>query len=228
MARPGDSSSGPGSRNCRCRARNCSDRLVRQIAGGEDVRQRRAGQLRRCAGSWPGASSRNVRCRPPSLQNGCSALTTPAPCVQRLPDAGGQRDHGDFAIAQAPPAQRRAIRRSAAAWRRSRRPAGHPRCSVLAGRRFCARPMRPFFKSARICSCCSRSKPFCSSNSRQALLPAAVRCQRGSSRSNSVCTMPRNSGLRAAGGAERVQFRAAQRRQRPRIRPQPAAARCSA
>ena len=27
----------------------------------------------------------NVRWRPPSLQNGCSAFTTPAPCVQRLP-----------------------------------------------------------------------------------------------------------------------------------------------
>ena len=26
-----------------------------------------------------------VRCRPASLQNGCRALTTPAPCVQRLP-----------------------------------------------------------------------------------------------------------------------------------------------
>ena len=30
-------------------------------------------------------TSRNVRCRPPSLQKGCSALTMPAPCVQRLP-----------------------------------------------------------------------------------------------------------------------------------------------
>ena len=29
--------------------------------------------------------SANVRWRPASLQNGCSALTTPAPCVQRLP-----------------------------------------------------------------------------------------------------------------------------------------------
>ena len=27
----------------------------------------------------------NVRCRPANLQNGCSAFTTPAPCVQRLP-----------------------------------------------------------------------------------------------------------------------------------------------
>ena len=29
--------------------------------------------------------SRKVRCRPPSLAKGCSALTTPAPCVQREP-----------------------------------------------------------------------------------------------------------------------------------------------
>ena len=34
--------------------------------------------LARCA-------SRKLRCFPPNLQNGCSAFTAPAPCVQRLP-----------------------------------------------------------------------------------------------------------------------------------------------
>ena len=65
--------------------------------------------------------------------------------------------------------------------------------TALAGRRFCANPIRPSFKSARICSCWVRSKPCCSSNPTRLESLADSAFPRGSSASKSVWTIPRNS-----------------------------------
>ena len=113
--------------------------------------------LARCA-------SIKVRCRPSNLQNGCSAFTTPAPCVQRLPAPAAS-----VSTATSPPrrASRPALRKSSRQrlpWHPPHRASCTSSMSALAGRRFWARPIRPFLRSARICSCCTRSKPFCSSN----------------------------------------------------------------
>ena len=148
-------------------AEEALDRLVRQIAGREDVRHGGAELGRRLPATSPGALSTKMRCTPPSFANGWSALTTPAPCVQRLPDAGGVGDHGDLAAPQrglAGPNQRRSqarlleltaaaedLRRRARPRSPSSRAAGSSRgrCGRRADRRESARAARGRIRSRR-------------------------------------------------------------------------------
>ena len=67
---------------------------------------------------------------------------------------------------------------------------------VLAASRFCARPMRPLLRSARICSCWARSKPRSSrswSRGRSASSAPTPVANCGSSRSNNTLVIPPNS-----------------------------------
>ena len=156
-----------------------------------------------------------VRCRPPSLQNGFSALTTPAPWVQRLPAPPASETTATAPVRQRVQARARDSVLAAAPACAVDDVAGprRPRSCCCTGSRFCARPMRPLRRSARICSCCTRSKPFSSSSAaRFCVVPPSCVSPRGSRRSNSVCTMPASSGSCAAGRAEVVQLGAARRR----------------
>ena len=165
--------------------------------------------------------SMKVRCRPASLQKGCSAFTTPAPCVQRLPGPGGQRDHRHLPVLSAvSPARRRGRQPFDSQWRRPRRPPPRPRsprspaggsapgrCGLPSGRRGSARAGRgrsraPRSSALSVCSAADSALP------------------RGSMTSNSVCTTPRSSGSVAAGRAELVQLGAPQRRERVPVLPQ--------
>src|ERR1035437_6009526 len=79
---------------------------------------------------------------------------------------------------------------------------------LLAGRRFCARPIRPARKSACMRSWWTASKPCSASRrSRSRCWPVRSACARGSMWSKSCCTMPENSGATrpaAVGGREPV------------------------
>ena len=156
-----------------------------------------------CGNAWPASCpmrrllarcvSMNVRCAPANLQNGCSAFTTPAPCVQRLPTPAASVTTASSPRASAArPAWRNSSASGCVAFNTSA--SNTSLMSALAGRRFCAMPMRPFFKSSRICSCCTRSKPFCSSSSARLCWRPFPVFSRGSKRSNKVCIMPENSG----------------------------------
>ena len=118
-------------------------------------------------------TSRKLRCWPPSRQKGLSALTTPAPWVQRLPAPPASVTTADLACGQRVHAQ--LVQRARCASGRSARCRSHrpPRTSSIllrTGSRFWARPMRPPRRSARICSCCTRSKPCSASSSLSELL----------------------------------------------------------
>ncbi len=94
---------------------------------------------------------------------GCRALTTPAPWVQRLPAPPAKAS-----TATSPPANAASPARSVGRLQTLRRcesstsPSATSSMTVLGGRRFWARPIRPVRRSERICSCSSGSKPFAS------------------------------------------------------------------
>ena len=138
--------------------------------------------------------SKNVRCRPSILQKGCNDFTTPAPCVHRLAAPAAN------VTTATSPRRSASIPRSILA-----EPALGPRTSltssaltssitVLAGRRFCAKPILPDRRSPLIWAWTSTSKPF--SARRFSKDSASLRSSRsrGSRASKSSCTTPRRSG----------------------------------
>ena len=142
-----------------------------------------------------------MRCRPASLQKGCRAFTTPAPCVQRLPAPAASVTTATSPLrSEVIPSSRRC---SSGAGIPLAPLADHGRASItssgrtssitaLVGSRFCARPMRPSLRSDRFCSCCARSNPYCFRRPSKdcSVVTSALR---GSITSKRFCTTPRNS-----------------------------------
>ena len=118
--------------------------------------------------------------------------------MQRLDDAGplrptaagagGQRHDGDASCRQYLTAQPGVVLRPSRGWHPTTSSGRTSSITVLAGRRFCANPMRPRFRSARMRSCCSRSKPCVLRSSARLREPVPLDAAAGSRRSNSVPT----------------------------------------
>ena len=121
--------------------------------------------IRRLLARW---TSRKVRCCPAQFAEGMERLdhagplgpsaAEPAASVTTAtsPSASACRPSVKYSSGKGPVASI-----TSPAWTSS--------IVVLAGRRFCARPIRPSLRSARICSCSARSKPFSFQQCRQAL-----------------------------------------------------------
>ena len=135
-----------------------ADRFVREVAGGDDVRQRRAGQpshsaalgqvnLQKSAMLTAELAERVDRLDYARAFCPAAALRPqPASLRPRLPRA----EPAAQPLSEQDPQHRSGLATS---------PALRRGCRCLAGRRFCASPMRPLCRSARICSCWMRSKP---------------------------------------------------------------------
>ena len=104
---------------------------------------------RRLLARW---TSMKVRCVPPSLQNGCRALTTPAPCVQRLPAPPASVTTATSPVCQRfqPDACGRRVGNRVRGTHRRRRRRARPRCPCRPAGGSAASPMRPLRRSARM------------------------------------------------------------------------------
>ena len=169
-----------------------------------------------------------LRYLPWKRQKGCRALTTPAPRVQRLPAPPAKAS-----TATSPPAKAASPARWSAGFQRpsaivsNTSPQATSSMTVLGGRRFWARPIRPVRRSERICSCSSGSNPLASRIDFRLPLPSASSLgprEQGPQQHLGGTGQPR---MRAAGGGKPRDLVAHRRAELPRFLPQPLAARRS-
>ena len=106
--------------------------------------------------------SMKLRYLPWKRQKGCRALTTPAPRVQRLPAPPAKASTAASPAASAASPACRSADSSPWAIESSTSPSATSSMTVLVGRRFWAKPIRPVRRSERICSCNSGSNPLAS------------------------------------------------------------------
>ena len=161
-----------------------------------------------------------LRCRPPKLAERIERLHHARALRPAAARAAGERNHGHR------PARQRlhadlaiSLRKPVVGVQHVARP--HVVDVGADGRRFCARPMRPLRRSARICSCCTRRTRTLSSSAFETLRArrlAVPRCAAAGGRTRAAPCPP--TPARAAGGAEAVELGAARGGQQPRLRAQ--------